>query len=78
MELYTERQNGIKEPYLGDLNVNDWNIFEKYFPSQNWIKQKIDELGNIRNLVAHNSFIGEHEKDILRVNFHSILKQING
>lgn len=63
---------------LGELIANNWNIFERYFPGQNWIKQKVDELGNIRNIVAHNSFIGEHEKEMLRINFHTILKQING
>lgn len=62
---------------LGEVIINNWQIFDKSFPHQNWVKSKFDELGNIRNLIAHNSFIGEHEREILRTSFHTILRQIN-
>jgi len=61
---------------LGTIIQNNWDIFKSYFPDQAWICSKIDELGNCRNLIAHNSIIGEHEKDVIRVNFNSITKQL--
>ncbi len=63
---------------LGVLIQNNWDIFKIYFPDQAWISSKIDEMGNCRNLVAHNSVIGEHERDVIRINFRSIAKQLNG
>lgn len=62
---------------LGVLIQNNWEIFKIYFPDQAWISSKIDEMGNCRNLVAHNSIIGEHERDVIRINFRSITKQLN-
>jgi hypothetical protein len=61
---------------LGDIIINNWTVFSGFFPDQAWIKTKIDELANCRNLVAHNSVVGDHEQDVIRVNFKSILRQI--
>ena len=62
---------------IGTLIQNNWDIFKSYFPDPSWISSKIDELGNCRNLVAHNSFLGDHERDVIRVYFRSIIKQLN-
>jgi len=62
---------------LSPIILNNWDLFENYFPDQAWISTKIEELGDCRNLVAHNSYIGDHEKDLIRVYYKSILKQIN-
>jgi hypothetical protein len=59
------------------LIVNNWDLFKPYFPDHAWISTKIDDLANCRNLVAHNSYIGDHERDVIRVNFNSIVKQLN-
>jgi len=61
---------------LGIIIQNNWDLFKQYFPDQAWICSKIDELGNCRNLIAHNSVIGDHERDVIRVNFNSIAKQL--
>jgi len=61
---------------LGTLITNNWEIFKAYFPSQEWIKQKIDEIGECRNCIAHNSYIGEDEKALLKVYYNAILSQI--
>jgi len=61
---------------LGALINNNWDLFKSYFPDVNWIIGKVNELADCRNLVAHNSFIGSHEKDMIRLYFHSILRQI--
>ena len=55
---------------------NNWEIFKSYFPSQSWIDVKIDELYKCRCLIAHNSAIGDHELDVIRTNYKSILLQL--
>jgi len=62
---------------LGTIIRNNWNIFSKYFPNQNWITTKIEDLAKCRNLVAHNSFVGDHERDLIRVYYTSILRQLD-
>lgn len=62
---------------IGYIIRNNWDIFKTYFPSQEWIVTKIDELSKCRNLVAHNSYIGKDERDLIRVYFNAILRQIS-
>ena len=62
---------------IGYIIRNNWEIFKKYFPTQEWIVTKINELSKCRNLVAHNSYIGKDERDLIRVYFNAILKQIS-
>lgn len=62
---------------LSALIQNNWDLFKGYFPDQSWISAKLSDLYGIRNLVAHNSYVGEHERDILQVTFRSIIKQLN-
>lgn len=62
---------------LGLIIQNNWDIFKDYFPDQAWICSKIEEMGNCRNLVAHNSLIGDHERDLIKVYFRSITKQLS-
>ena len=62
---------------LGTIIQNNWNLFRSYFPNQSWILTKINELAECRNLVAHNSFIQSHQKDVIRVSYNGILKQLN-
>jgi len=61
---------------LGSLIRDNWELFEEYFPSQDWIVTKIKDLSKCRNLVAHNSYIGQEERDLVRSYFNTIMKQI--
>lgn len=61
---------------LGAIIGNNWSLFKSHFPDQAWISSKIDELGDIRNLVAHNSYLGDHEREVIRIYFKSIVRQI--
>ena len=61
---------------LGSVISLNWDIFKDRFSDLKWIESKIDELAECRNLIAHNSYIGAHEKDLIRLYYHSILKQI--
>ncbi len=62
---------------LSVLIQNNWVMFKEYFPDQSWINSKLNKLYSTRNLVAHNNIVGEHERNILQVNFRSIVKQLN-
>lgn len=61
---------------LSILIVNNWDFFKEYFPDQHWLNVKIDELGSCRNLIAHNSYVNSLERDVIRLNYNQILKQI--
>lgn len=56
---------------------NNWPIFEKYFPSQDWIFVRIEDISKCRNFIAHNSYIENDEKMSLITNYKQIIKQIN-
>ena len=60
---------------LGDIIVNNQDL-SSCFPDTIWVQNKIKELGTIRNLVAHNSYISEHEKELIKVHYHSFLRQM--
>lgn len=62
---------------LGTIIKNNWEIFEKYFESQEWIVTNINEIAECRNPVAHHSYLQEHERDIIRIDFIKIMKQIS-
>lgn len=62
---------------LGAIIQNNWDLFKEYFPDQHWIMVKINEIAECRNFVAHNSYIGPNEKDIIRTNYYTILRQLN-
>ena len=62
---------------LGKIIINNWDIFLNYFPNQNWIIGKIEEISKIRNLIAHNSYVEKNDRDLLRHYYTQILKQIN-
>ncbi|MGC9515350.1 hypothetical protein [Methanocrinis sp.] len=63
-------------PELGTIIENNWDIFKSYFPSIPWIKQKIIDLTSIRNLVAHNSYVGSDEQRMLSSYYPIILRQL--
>lgn len=62
---------------IGDLIISQWSIFKPFFPDQHWVKSKMDELSKCRNLIAHNSFLGEQENILIRLYFEQFLSQIN-
>jgi hypothetical protein len=43
--------------------------FSPYVPDMSWIMSKISDFSKFRNLVAHNSYLENHEKDVVRVNY---------
>lgn len=61
---------------LGSIISINWSIFGAYFPSVEWITVKINEMGECRNYIAHNSYIDAHERRVVQTNYISILRQI--
>jgi hypothetical protein len=61
---------------LSSIIRSNWELFEKYFPSQDWIASKIEDLSEVRNLIAHNSFVSEQERKLMKSYFEIIIKQI--
>ncbi len=61
---------------LADIIINNWDYFKNYIPDQNWIKVKMQEMYDIRCLVAHNSFISDENIQLLDITTKQIIKQL--
>lgn len=61
---------------LADVIVNNWDCFENDIPDQEWIKVKIQEMYDIRCLIAHNSYISEDNIQLLNLTTKQILAQL--
>jgi hypothetical protein len=62
---------------IGAIIRNNWDIFRQYFESLEWIVTNINEIAECRNPIAHHCYLEEHERDVVRVNFAKIMKQIS-
>ncbi len=62
---------------LADFIANNWDIFKQYFDTYEWIATNIKEIADCRNPVAHHCYLPEHERDVIRIDFIKILKQIS-
>ena len=62
---------------LGSLIDNNWDLFSTYFPNRDFIIPKLNEMADCRNLIAHNSYIGDTERDLMKTYYTVILKQIS-
>lgn len=62
---------------LGAVINNNWDIFKDYFPSQDFILPKLNDMAECRNKIAHNSFINDIERNLMKTYYNVILKQIS-
>jgi hypothetical protein len=42
---------------LADIIINSWDDFSDLVPTQHWVKQRMDELEQARNFIAHNRLL---------------------
>lgn len=42
---------------LADIIINAWEDFSDLVPTQHWVKQRMDELEQARNFIAHNRLL---------------------
>lgn len=47
--------------HLADLIANNWDDFSDLIPSQQWLKQRFDEMEQTRNFIAHNRLLQRGE-----------------
>lgn len=62
---------------LGSIINNNWDIFKKYFPSQDFILPKLSDMAECRNKIAHNSYVNDVERNLMKTYYNVILKQIS-
>lgn len=62
---------------LGAVINNNWDIFKKYFPSQDFILPKLNDMAECRNKIAHNSYVNDIERNLMKTYYNVILKQIS-
>jgi len=43
--------------HLADIIVANWACFEDVIPTQHWVKQRLDEVEQARNFIAHNRLL---------------------
>lgn len=43
--------------HLSSIIIEKWTCFEGIFPSQHWLKQRMDELEKCRHFIAHNRML---------------------
>jgi hypothetical protein len=46
---------------LSDIIIQNWEIFTDLIPTQHWLKQRMDELEQSRNYIAHNRLLADAE-----------------
>jgi len=61
---------------LGDIIRENWVDFKSCFPDQDFIIPKIKEIADARNRIAHNSYVGDTERAVLKAYYKMIFAQI--
>lgn len=46
---------------LSDIIIQNWDVFADLIPTQHWLKQRMDELEQARNYIAHNRLLADTE-----------------
>lgn len=62
---------------LEKIIEQNWIIFKKYFPNQDFIRSKMHEIFECRNKVAHNSYIDKEQRNLIKTYYNVILGQIS-
>lgn len=62
---------------LGAVIDNNWDIFKDYFPSQSFILSKLNDMAECRNKIAHNSYVDDIERNLIKTYYNVILRQVS-
>lgn len=54
-----------------------FDVKDAYFPNREFIIPKLNEMADCRNLIAHNSYVGDTERNLMKTYYNVILKQIS-
>ncbi len=61
---------------LADIITNNWDYFKDDISDQEWIKVKMQEMYDIRCLIAHNSYISDDNIQLLDLTTKQIITQL--
>lgn len=61
---------------LKTIISSNWNIFRDLFPKEPWLTSKLEELYDLRNKVAHNSFLDRNEQQTVETYITNIYSQL--
>ena len=61
---------------LADIIGHNWDDFQHLIPTQHWLKQRMIELEEARNFVAHNRLLQEEEFTRLETYIADWIKQV--
>ncbi|MFA6407669.1 MAG: Swt1 family HEPN domain-containing protein [Candidatus Paceibacterota bacterium] len=56
--------------------IENWNHFEDLFPSQEWIKTRLNDLEQSRNAIAHNNILAERDIQRIKMYLQDWLSQV--
>lgn len=61
---------------LADIVIAQWQEFDDLFPSQAWVKQRLDELERSRNIISHGNVLSESEIERIEQYLDDWLRQV--
>ncbi len=61
---------------LKTIISSNWEIFKEYFPKEVWITSKLEDLYDLRNKIAHNSYLDETEQKTVESIIGNIYAQL--
>ena len=61
---------------LSDIIIQNWDLFTDLIPTQHWLKQRMDELEQARNYIAHNRLLADTEFRRIESYIGDWLKQV--
>lgn len=61
---------------LASIIISQWQEFEELFPSQDWVRVRLNELERSRNVIAHGNLLPEPEIERLEQYLDDWLRQV--
>jgi hypothetical protein len=69
----------VNHTLFGDLSsiiISQWLEFEELFPSQDWVRVRLNELERSRNVIAHGNLLPEAEIERLEQYLSDWVRQV--
>ena len=61
---------------LASIIISQWQEFEELFPSQDWVRVRLNELERSRNVIAHGNLLPEPEIERLEQYLNDWVRQV--
>ncbi len=75
-------KRGSHDAYYTDIDdltsiiTNNWEDFKYILPSMDWVRVKISEIEQSRNVIAHNNPLAKRDRDRINVDFLDWVSQV--